>query len=421
MRRHTLLTLLTILPTLWATGCQFIALDRELKEMEKFTTIEGSVTEESKSTNPVAIALFAHEMTRQNLVNAKLIEGRHFRFAAPPGKYFLFAFEDKNQDFDYQPKQEAAGYYGNPTPIIVRKNASQRGIRIHLRPDLPLPSRHESRPKDRRKADAFLPQLWQGRKNIGALVSLDDGRFDEGHASTGLWQPLKFSLEYGPGLFQLERHDSAKIPILFVHGINSSPRTWKAIIARLDPSRYQPWVYHYASGLPLHANATYLYEAVTQLKQQYGVDRIFLVAHSMGGLVSQAFINLHPAGTADYLKVFITIATPWGGHTAARLGVKYSPAVVPVWRDMAPSSDMLARIKASKLPGRLPYYLIYGYTGADPTRPDANDGVVSLESQRLPSAIKRAKRAYGFRASHTNILADDRAIGLVLDLLQQAS
>ncbi len=94
-------------------------------------------------------------------------------------------------------------------------------------------------------------------------------------------------MEVGPGLFLLEPYDPNKIPVLFVHGINGTPLDWRTIIESLDRRRFQPWILAYASGLPLEANAKYMIEAVTQLRFKYGFESLFLVAHSMGGLVSQ--------------------------------------------------------------------------------------------------------------------------------------
>ena len=352
-------------------GCQFVDLDRDLKEMEKFTFIEGEILLDVPSKSPVAVALFSDSLTRKNLINAKLIDGRKFRFGVPPGNYFIFAFEDKNRDFHYQPKDEEAGFYGDPSAIVLSKGVSRKDVRVRLHRNLVIPNAQEPEPATNKPDSQRFPKLWAGRKNVGAVASLADRRFDKSYATTGLWEPLRFSLEFGPGLFMLQTYDPGKIPVLFVHGIGDTPRSWGPIIDRLDSARFQPWVYHYASGLPLHANATYLFEAATQLRLQHNVRNMYLVAHSMGGLVSQAFINRHAAGSADYLKLFVTLSTPWAGHSAAQLGVKYSPAVVPVWRDMAPTSAFLARLQKSQLPHHLPHHLFFSYVGSKAASPGA--------------------------------------------------
>lgn len=394
-------------------GCQFIDLKQELKEMEKFTAIEGTVVQEGLSDAPVAVALFSDALKRKNLINAQLIDGRTFRFFAPPGKYFLFAFEDRNQDFNYQRDQEPAGFFGDPSPIVLEKGTNRTGIQITLRKNLALPQTDEPAPAADTPVAKKFPKLWVGRRNIGAVAALTDSRFDKKFAAMGLWKPLQYSLELGPGLFLLEPHDPHKTPVLFVHGIGGSPRAWQKMIDSLDRARFQPWIFQYASGLPLKANVEYLFDALTQLRLVHRVDAMHLVAHSMGGLVSQGFLNRHKTGTTDYLKSFTSLSTPWGGHSAAKLGVKFSPAVVPVWRDMAPDSQYLAGIRRSKLPPGLPHYLFFSHKGAEPAARGADDGVVTVASQREPAALRRASKIYGFRTSHVGILSDETVLRIV--------
>ena len=388
------------------SGCQFVELKQELKEMEKFTAIEGTIVQEHLNDAPVAVALFSNSLKRKNLINAKLIDGRKFQFFAPPGKYFLFAFEDRNRDFNYQQDREPAGYFGNPSAIVLEKGAHRTGVQILLRPNLVLPTSDEPAPAaDTPLANKF-PKLWAGRRNVGAVTALTDSRFDKKFATMGLWKPLQYSLELGPGLFLLAPHDAAKTPVLFVHGIGGSPRAWQTMIDSLDRDRFEPWIFQYASGLPLNANVEFLFDAVTQLRLVHRVDAMHLVAHSMGGLVSQGFLNRHKTGTAGYLKSFTSLSTPWGGHNAAKLGVKFSPVVVPVWRDIAPASDYLAKLRQSALPPGLPHYLFFGHRDAQADTKGADDGVVTVASQREPSALRRASKIYGVRTSHAGILSD---------------
>ena len=400
-------------------GCQFIDLGRDLEEMDRFSSITGEVVQVTPNGNPIAVALFSDALKRERLINVKLIEEKDFTFGAPPGDYFLFAFEDKNGDFQYQ-RSEPAGYYGDPSPVALEAGVDRSDIRIWLRPNPVLPARGESDAAPADSAEEKFPLLWAGRKNIGAIADLEDPRFEAGPADMGKWQPLRFSLELGPGLFLLEPYDAAKIPVLFVHGVGGTPRVWETILENLDRSRFQPWLLYYASGLPLEANANYMFEAVTQLRVQHGFESLYLVAHSMGGLLSQAFIDRHPEDRAGYLKLFVTFSTPWGGHSAAQVGVDYAPAVVPVWRDMVPTSAFLAALRRSALPDSLPYHLAFSYRGGGFPSSVANDGAVTVASQLDLAAQARAKRIYGFNTSHAGILSDDTASGLLNDLLETA-
>jgi len=55
--------------------------------------------------------------------------------------------------------------------------------------------------------------------------------------------------------------------VLFVHGINGTPRDFKAIIQGLDRKSFQPWVLDYPSGLDLRALGDGLVGILAELRQ----------------------------------------------------------------------------------------------------------------------------------------------------------
>ena len=403
------------------SACQFVRLDKDLEELEKYAVIEGVIRQDSPNDNPMVVALFSEKVELSNLVNAKLIDSREFRFQAVPGVYLLIVFEDTNRDFKYQ-VGEPAGYHGAPTPILLDSGKPPSPVEIVVSAGTLLVDPVARDRAERESGHASVPKLWVGRKNVAAIVTLEDQRFDREFAAMGLWEPLKFSLEVGPGLYLLEPYDEGKIPIVFVHGVNGTPRDWAELIEGLDRTRYQPWFLSYASGLPLEAHADYLFDALTQLHLLFDFNSMYLVAHSMGGLVSQAFLERYRESRADYLKLFVTLSTPWNGHEAAQRGVDNAPVIVPAWRDMAPGSVLLGTLRRSALPAGLPYYLLFGYGGSGGLfSSEANDGTVTLASQLQPAAQARARRITGFDADHVGILSDRAAAQLLNGLFDQYS
>lgn len=400
------------------SACQLVELSEDLETIDELGFIEGTVAQDVPGDGPFAIALFSGAMRGENLVNAKLSETRDFRFAALAGTYYIFAFEDRNKDFQYQ-ADEPAGFHGLPTPIELAGGEEFGDVRIELRLNPPLPESDNEGSARRNAEGEDQPLLWAGRRNIGAMAALKDSRFDQDVADLGMWEPLRFSLDIGPGLFFLEPYDSAKTPVLFVHGIRGTPRAFGPIIDSLDQRRFQPWILAYASGLPLDANAEYLRDALTQLSFLHNFERLYLVAHSMGGLVSRAFIHRYLKGRARYLGLFVTLSTPWGGHDAAQLAVDYAPVVAPVWRDMAPDSAFLEGLRNGQLPEDLPHHLLFSFRGGGLPSTTANDGVVTLASQLDPFAQSRANRIYGFDTSHTEILSDEAVIRLLNEILSE--
>jgi pimeloyl-ACP methyl ester carboxylesterase len=203
------------------------------------------------------------------------------------------------------------------------------------------------------------------------------------------------------------------MPVVFVHGIFGSALEFKDVVASLDRSRYQPWVMQYPSGAPLDVVSDYLADALSQLNVKYGFKEIVVVAHSMGGLVTRSFVMKHEARRSRYrlAKVF-TINSPLYGMDSAASGVKSSPIVVPVWRDVAAGSEFVARLHAWHWPVDVPYFLIFSYMPGE-----EGDGVVPLRSQLSNSLQEEATVIRGVQAQHAEILHDAYFIQLFNEML----
>lgn len=105
------------------------------------------------------------------------------------------------------------------------------------------------------------------------------------------------------GLYLHEPYDSKKIPVVLVHGLRSSPATWREMLNsfRADPvlrERYQFWMFLYPSGLPVPRSAYYLRTALSEARSLLAPDgptdsmnQMVLVGHSMGGLISKAVLQ----------------------------------------------------------------------------------------------------------------------------------
>ncbi|MEO2050081.1 MAG: alpha/beta hydrolase [Pirellulales bacterium] len=103
----------------------------------------------------------------------------------------------------------------------------------------------------------------------------------------------------GDGLLMIEPYQPGKIPIVFIHGLLSDPRTWGDLANELRghqeiTDRYQLMAYRYATGEPFFESAAVLRQQLHELRKTYnphGVDPAFsqmiLIGHSMGGLVAK--------------------------------------------------------------------------------------------------------------------------------------
>jgi pimeloyl-ACP methyl ester carboxylesterase len=129
---------------------------------------------------------------------------------------------------------------------------------------------------------------------------LDSPEFQKTDISTwGLLNPGGANETKVKGLYMVEPYDPAKIPVLMVHGLWSSPTTWMEMFNDLRAypelrSRFQFWFYLYPSGQPFWTSAAQLRDALAEMRYSLdpshtnpNLDQMVLVGHSMGGLVAK--------------------------------------------------------------------------------------------------------------------------------------
>lgn len=114
---------------------------------------------------------------------------------------------------------------------------------------------------------------------------------------TGLLRPDKNVDQLG--LFGLELYDPTKIPVVFVHGLNSSPAIWRSVVNDIyaDPvlsARYQPLLFIYPTGLSVPGAGAHFRRCLNAYRATWDPDgndanfeRMLIVGHSMGGLLTR--------------------------------------------------------------------------------------------------------------------------------------
>jgi len=106
-------------------------------------------------------------------------------------------------------------------------------------------------------------------------------------------------LDQDQGLYMLESYQKDKIPVVFVHGLMSSPYTWIDMINYLYGiqevrNKYQFWIYWYPTGNPIYYSGYRFKETLLSIQKKYDPSKtnsnfkdMVIVSHSMGGLVSK--------------------------------------------------------------------------------------------------------------------------------------
>lgn len=405
VRRGLLLVLLSLL-----AGCNLLRLGQQLQTVERdLLLVSGRL--QGEQTALVALLDEGGDTLGYRVVPP----GELFYFSVERGDYQLLAFVDSNLNFRLDPGEPRHWLAAAQTVALrLQPNLAQRaelGERNSLHPHAddgaPVPT-----------ADLSLGRLYREhprlRYNYLQVVNFDDPRFDPARVEQGTWQPLDFIREVGFGLYLLQPWQEGKEPVVLVHGVNDSPRAWRELATAIDPRRFQVLLFHYPSGSPLHNDAYLLSEALRDLQLRYNPPRLHLFAHSMGGLVARRTLQLlEPGDGSPQPCLFLSLATPWGGHPAAAKGIAQSPVVAPVWRDVAPGSEYLTALFITPLPGHVQYWLLAGYGGGSRLLAQPNDGVVPLASQLRAAAQDEAKHLYLLEESHISILHSERSKALV--------
>lgn len=385
-------------------ACTLVKLREESKTFYASTVLVGRVSAPPGWKGPIVVAAYTKSFGRITVAHCTLLhEAGGFELMVPNGgEYQLFAFGDANGNLHFD-AGEPAGAYLSPQPIA----ASGTGIVANLDFVLKKPADDLSIPLGTEFSACGAKSSHSTQ--AGAIANLDDPLFSAEYGSKGYWAPMEFFKEAGGNIYFLEPYDPRKIPILFVHGAGGSPQDWRYFFDHIDRSRYQPWFFYYASGSTIESMAHLLFWKLFNLQLAYRFEKVYIVAHSMGGLVVRSLLLNHGA-QMPAVKLFVSLSTPWGGEPTAEFGVKNSPAVVPSWNDIQPQGQYMRSLFARKLPAEVDYYLLFGYKGGYSMMRPNNDGTVTLASELRKPAQAEAKMVYGFDEDHVGILSSPQVL-----------
>ncbi len=121
---------------------------------------------------------------------------------------------------------------------------------------------------------------------------------DDEAAGTDEFSDDDWSRKTVKGLYLTQPFEQGKIPIIFIHGVWSSPMTWLEMFntLRSEPAirdRFQFFFYFYPTGQPFWVSAAQLRDDLAEFRATFdpqrtdpAFDDMVLVGHSMGGLLS---------------------------------------------------------------------------------------------------------------------------------------
>ena len=391
---------------------QHVKLDLKIAPHIK-STIQGEILQNTNSTKDIYLVLYKHiKGDKTNFKNYKLVDfstnsnaNNKYKFNVLKGLYFLYAC----QNLEVLKDEKYAYEYFSDYIEIQASTQKQLDITLNSKPTIV----EDSNILISSKKDI---SLFENSGNISE-VTLKNDIFKRENSNLGLWNPNQFLEKIGGGIYLLDKYATNKKIVLFVHGMNGTPTDFTSIIKSLNRKKYFPIVYYYPTGMNLNYAVDGLKYSFDKLKITHQVKNISIVAHSMGGLVSRAFINSYSYN----LKVdkFISIATPWNGQKYAKLGGDIAKSMAPSFGNMIPKSAFIENNQDIDFPSYLKHYLLFAYKGKSSLILDtSNDGVISLSSQLYNKAQNKATSIYGFNESHVGILNSKESIKFIKDILE---
>jgi pimeloyl-ACP methyl ester carboxylesterase len=387
-----------VLTMAFLQNCSAVYLSRDVQSIQRTNLVMGSIYSSSSwDGRVVAVAFRKH--------NGKIDIG-DFTVLHAPGPYelvalhedfYIFAFEDRNQNLVYDAGEPAGQYYRSIWPSLTDDTCAMR-LDIHMSVDraswFDFPIGVALSKSSAEQTISSLP---------GAVVSLEEDIFSQKNGKKGYWSPKAFFKDIGTNVYFLWPYTPDKTPVLFIHGVSGSPRGWRYFIEHMDLGRFQPWVFYYPSGAPLELVSDLLYRKLIFLKQQYHFKNLYVTAHSMGGLVARALI-IRLGEELPVVQLLIAISTPWGGDKMAGYGIQQSPFVIPCWRDLQPEGAFLKSLYTRAMPKETDFYIFFGHRGnRNPLRSN-NDGTLTLASMLDLRSQSEAHRVYGFNENHESII-----------------
>lgn len=187
--------------------------------------------------------------------------------------------------------------------------------------------------------------------------------------------------------------------IAWIHGLNSTPSSFKYILQKLP--KHNAHLINYHSHQPLSES---IMEVISQLPKG---ETLSLVGHSLGGVIAA----LIAADNADSINELITISSPLSGSRAAGV-LRWLPGSLPIINDIYPRSPLLIRLNELETLS-VPTISIVSTGGHLGTSSELNDSVVALSSQR---ALKFGEKI-DVKANHFEVLLHDETVGVIKKFL----
>ena len=186
--------------------------------------------------------------------------------------------------------------------------------------------------------------------------------------------------------------------LVYIHGASATSESFNYIRSKLG------------AGVDINYDSRNGFENnLEDMKAQLkDVKDIAFVAHSLGGIYSLHIANAIP----ENVKGAVTLSTPYGGAEVAEFAQFFLP-FSRLMRDIGPSSWAMKQAKQIKI--QHPWTNVVTLRGQSPFIPTANDGVVSIESQKHHADMELVEVEY----NHYEVVLSDQVIDIIKERVKK--
>lgn len=186
--------------------------------------------------------------------------------------------------------------------------------------------------------------------------------------------------------------------LVYIHGASATSESFNYLRSHIGGT---DMVLNYDSHNGFKQNLADMQSALS------GIDRIFFIAHSLGGIYALHLSNLIPKQVAGA----VTLSTPYGGAESADFA-KYFLPFSRLLRDIGPASWPMRHGNTIKI--QHPWTNIVTIRGSAPWIHGANDGIVTVTSQRHHAeGMELVEIDY----NHYEVVLSDQVVALIQDRL----
>ncbi len=198
-------------------------------------------------------------------------------------------------------------------------------------------------------------------------------------------------------------------PVVLIHGLDDPEKVWRNLAPTLVKEGFDVWKMQYPNDQPIRDSARLFFERL-KIFRKLGAERIMIVGHSMGGLVSREaltnpdfdYIEMARNGEVPKVVELIMVGTPNHGSEFARFRVvtEFREQWIRAARgeghwlrgildgvgeakiDLLPGSQFLTQLNARPYPEGVRMSIIAGI--ATPLDDEKIAGFIASNREKLP-------------------------------------